>query len=320
VGASCWADLKSLILAARLAPSAPLVIFGAGRHAAQCARAFNRTVMPLLDDSITDAKLRGQLAETMLTYVTTTYFVVAGYARMAGVPLDSDLAVLGLSFARLYDDLLDEHGGRNFPQRVEALFVNGKFTPIGDLEFLLKMMHGEIDRRLDRDRSDPVYAAAIALHRYQVRSDCQRDTQAPLSTLTEITKGKGGHGTLAVFALMRPRISPSERLLIMDLGEIFQMLDDYCDVERDCSNGVRTTATEGYLGLSEICRRLRAARRPLNRYYGRRHTREFCGICYVTACICFLRRRWPKFGSNIKPVLLKLSTAIPWRIARPPVD
>lgn len=239
----------------------------------------------------------------MLSYATKSGFVVAGYAGMTGVPFASDLAVLGLSFTRLYDDLLDvrldEDGGPELERRLRELIEHGRFSPCSDEERLLDRLYREIDRRANRKRGDPLYTAAAAAHGYQAASNCQRDPSVPNAQLVEITRGKGRYGTLTVFALVRPRLCARECELIMEVGEALQMLDDYADVVQDSRAGIHTMATEGQLHLSDIARQFRAARPRLAQYFGQREIREFLGICYLAMWICFLDRRWPGLRAKL---------------------
>jgi hypothetical protein len=289
-----WAELRSLLRTIRLAAAVPWIVTGANRKATGFVHAFEHTVQPIVNDTISDPAERTRVAQSLLTYSTKTCFVIAGYARMTGVPFASDIAVLGLSFTRLYDDLFDETDDEDLPLRLKELFDRNVFTPASDPERLLHRLYGEIDRRLGRDRDDPIYTAVSTMHRYQIQARCQRDPEATHLALAEATRGKGGHGTLAVFALMRAGLRRRERELILEIGEALQLLDDYMDIDEDRLHNTRTLATEGRLRLSDICNRLRAAQVKLVAYYGRRNTREFLGVCYLTLWMCFLRRQWPQ--------------------------
>ncbi|HEV7980996.1 hypothetical protein [Amycolatopsis sp.] len=114
-----------------------------------------------------------------------------------------------------------------------------------------------------RDRGDPIHTAVSAVHRYQIQARCQRDPSASQFALAEVTRHKGGHGTLAVFALVRPNLGRHEQELILEIGETLQLLDDYLDVDEDRRNHTRTLATEGQLNLEEVCRRLPSRTRPI---------------------------------------------------------
>jgi hypothetical protein len=296
-----WNDLRSLLRTIPLAGGILRTIAGSGRKAREFGRAFERSVRPLFEETIADTALRAELAGSALSYVTKSSFVVAGYARMAGVPFAGDIAMLGLSFTRLYDDLLDGSDDRDLEGRLGALIGTGRFTPASDPERLLDRMYREIDDRLGRDRDDPLYTAAVAAHSYQARSRCQRDPRTTHAAIAEVTHGKGGYGTLTVFALMRPGLSARERELIIEIGESLQMLDDYADVEQDRRDGIRTMATEGRLRLADVGHRLRALRPALARYYGPRGCREFLGICYLAMWICFIGRRWSQLSRALPP-------------------
>jgi hypothetical protein len=287
----------------RLGSAAPQIARDAGRRTTRFIREFDNSVRPFLDSIITDPRLRATLAESLLDYATKSSFVVSGYTRMAGVPFAGDVAMLGLAFTRLYDDLLDDLrddlGGPDLEQRFSELIEHGRFTPSTDAERLLDRLYREIEQRLGRRRDDPLYIAAVAAHGYQAQSRHQRDPRTPHTTLMAITSGKGRYGTLTVFALMRPDLRPRERELIMEVGEALQMLDDYADCESDRRAGIRTMATEGLLRLTDVARRLRAVRPRLARYYGRRAVREFVGVCYLAMWICFLDRRLPRVSARL---------------------
>jgi hypothetical protein len=298
-----WADFRALLRSARFAASVPWIIAGANRQAAEFSREFDCSVRPLLDESILDPALRARLAGTLATYAMRSGFVVAGYARMTGVPFAGDLAVLGLSFTRLYDDLLDEVGGPDLEQRMTALIEDRPFTPCSDLERLLHRLYREIDRRAGRGRDDPLYAAVRAAHGFQIRSRRQRDPRTSVAALLEISRGKGAYGTLTVFALMRPALPPRERALIMEVGMAVQMLDDYADIEADRQAGIRTPATEGRQQLADVGAALRAARPRLAGYYGPARIREFLGICYLAMWITFVQRRLPRLRAHLSPVV-----------------
>jgi hypothetical protein len=307
-----WIELRSLLRTVRLATAVPRIITGANRKAAGFVRAFEHTVRPIVEETIIDPRQRTQIAQSLLSYATKSSFVLAGYARMAGVPFASDVSVLGLSFTRLYDDLFDETESHDLDRRLGELFELGVFTPASDLERLLHRLYGEIDLRLARDRGDPIHTAVSAVHRYQIQARCQRDPSASRFALAEVTRHKGGHGTLAVFALVRPNLGRHEQELILEIGETLQLLDDYLDVDEDRRNHTRTLATEGHLNLAEVCRRLRAARVGLIAYYGHHSVREFLGVCYVTLWMCFLRRQWPRDGT--RPVRARS----PWDVVSRP--
>ncbi|MBP2326715.1 hypothetical protein JOF56_007100 [Kibdelosporangium banguiense] len=296
-----WAELRSLLRTIRLAGAVPRIVTGANRKATGFIHAFEHTVQPIVNETINNPQERTRVAQSLLSYSTKTSFVIAGYARMTGVPFASDIAVLGLSFTRLYDDLFDETDDEDLPQRLMDLFDRNMFIPASDPERLLHRLYEEIDRRLGRDRDDPIYTAVSTMHRYQIQARCQRDPQTTDLTLAEVTRGKGGHGTLAVFALMRAGLHQRERDLILEIGEALQLLDDYMDIDEDRLHNTRTLATEGRLALPDVCRRLRAAQHRLVAYYGRRNTREFLGICYVTLWMCFLRRQWPQIEPTVHP-------------------
>jgi hypothetical protein len=323
VDTAVWSDLLSLARTSRFIRAAPRIIFGAGRRAAEFARAFDRAVRPHLDSIVEDPLIRAEIAASMLSYATKSGFVVAGYAGMTGVPFSSDLAVLGLSFTRLYDDLLDEGGDPDLARRLNDLIAHGRITPCSDVERLLGRLYREIDRKADREGDDPLYTAAAAAHGYQAASRCQSDPSVSYEQLVDVTRGKGRYGTLTVFALVRPRLSANECELIMEVGEALQMLDDYADVAQDRLAGSHTMATEGWLSLADVASRFLAARPRLAAYFGRREIREFLCVCHLAMWICFLDRRWPGLRTKLTPKTLLARAAPPARtdlVSRQDID
>jgi len=294
-----WSDLRSLVRTIPLAVSAPRIMRAAGERTTQFMREFDNSVQPLLDATITDADLRRTLTESLSSYATKSSFVVAGYTAMARIPFAADIAMIGLAFTRLYDDLLDEAGGPTVEGRLRDLIEHGLFTPTSDTERLLDRLYREIDGRLGRHRDDPLYAAAATAHQFQIRSRDQRDPTTSDAALMAITRGKGRYGTLTVFALMRPNLSARERELIMAVGEALQMLDDYADCESDRDAGIRTLATEGRLHLVHVAGHLRHTRPRLAAYYGRHAVREFLAVCYLAMCVCFVDRRLPGLSARL---------------------
>ena len=290
-------ELRALVRALPLAIAAPRIVRQASRRSAEFRQAFRNSVQPHVDAAIPDEEQRARLTDSLLSYATKSAFVLRGYTTMAGIPFPADIAMLGLAFTRLYDDLLDDTGGPDLAHRLGDLITHGRFTPASDQERLLARLYRALDDRTSRDRDDPLYAAAAAAHRFQTRSTAQRDPATTPATLRSITRGKGRYGTLTVFALMRQNLPSRERALIMTVGEALQMLDDYADRDADRRAGVRTLATEGHLVLGDVARLLHHVRPHLAAHYGRRAIREFVGVCYLTMVICFLNRRLRRHGS-----------------------
>jgi len=141
----------------------------------------------------------------------------------------------------------------------------------------------------------------MGLHRYQVLSRQQKDPLISEEVLAEITLGKGGYGVVVLFSLMRPSMGAAEHQLIMELGGVLQLLDDYQDFELDRQNRVCTAATRRCLELSDISSRLCQLRVNFVDFYGRRQTRRFFAVIYATLWISFLRRRWPRLGTRVRP-------------------
>jgi hypothetical protein len=177
------------------------------------------------------------------------------------------------------------------------LFQSGEFAPNSELETVLVRLFDGIDDKLKRPRTDPIYAELQSLHRFQTRSREQKQPHTTRQVLATLTRGKGGHGTITLFALARPAMPAVERQLLMAVGEVMQLLDDYQDVNLDLRNGVRTLATEGELPIGAIYRQFNQLRPAMAAYYGRSIV-HFRRIIKVVTWFCFMRRQWPELGTS----------------------
>lgn len=282
-----WRGLLALGRSVELAGAVPAI----GRRAVAYVAAYQRVVAPIVRSSLDRSGPPRYLDGSMCEVCAKLCFLLAGYAATAGVPFRADLAVLGGAVARVYDDLIDEYGDGELGERLAGLFDGGGFTPVTPVERLLSALYLELERRLGRDRDDPVYRALIALHDEQIRSRHQRDPAIRPATLADITRAKGGYATVVLFALLRPAMDDREQALIRELGGTLQLLDDYVDAVADRTAGITTSATRGALSLDHICRRLRSLRPALRDYY--RRDQPLCGVVYLHVWMCYVRRHWP---------------------------
>ena len=252
--------------------------------------AYDEIVPPIVNEHVRDLATRQRLTESLRSYTVKACFFVKAYTRMANIPFADKVAVLGLSFARLYDDLLDECDSEDLEARLNQLFQSGTFLPLNDLERVLHQFYETIEVLLGRNPDDPVFKTAMAVHEYQILSRRQREV-VTADTLLEITRGKGGYAVVTIFALMRESMSAEEIGLLLRFGEAVQLLDDYQDIELDLQNDVHTVITEGICGLPDIRMILRRLHPELRMFYGRR-TESFLAVFYLTMCLSFLRRHW----------------------------
>jgi hypothetical protein len=299
--ATFWIDLYSLLLSMRFAIAAPRVLRSFRRDAADFMAAYDEVVLPIVDELVCDLAIRKRLGESLRSYTVKACFIVNAYTRMAGISFMVRLAVFGLSFTRLYDDLLDEYGDQDLEKRLGQLFQSGVFLPRNDLERVLCRFYENIVALLERKPDDPVFGAIRAVHEYQVLSRKQRDTVAP-DALLEITRGKGGYAIVAIFGLMRESMSAAETGLLLQFGEAVQFLDDYQDIELDRQNGVHTVVTEGICGLPDVREILQRLYPQLRMFYGRRGTESFLAVFFLTMCLSFLRRHWPALGTSPRAI------------------
>ena len=295
--ATFWIDLCSLILGLRFAVATPRIVGSFRRDAADFMATYDEVVLPIVNELVDDLATRKRLTEALRSYTVKACFIVKAYTRMADISFMGNLAVLGLSFTRLYDDLLDEYGGQDLEARLDQLFRSGTFRPASDLERVLHRFYLSIEAALKRKPDDPVFKAVMAVHEYQMLSRRQRDTVDP-ETLLEIARGKGGYAIVAMFALMRESMSAEETGLLLQFGEVIQLLDDYQDIELDRQNGVHTVITEGICGLPDVRKILRRLYPQFGTFYGRPGTESFLALLYLTMCLSFLRRHWPALGTS----------------------
>lgn len=295
--ATFWSDLRCLILSLRFAIGTPRILGRLRRDAAGFMTTYDEVVLPIVHEHVRDIAKQERLADSLRSYTVKACFVVKAYACMANVSFLPGLAVLGLSFGRLYDDLLDECGSPDLEARLSQLFQYGTFMPVNDLEIVLYQFYRSIEALLQRNPDDPIFKAVMAVHEYQILSRKQRET-VTRETLFEITRGKGGNAVVTLFALMRESMSSEEVDLLLQFGEAAQILDDYQDIEFDLQNGVHTLITEGICGLHDIRVILQRLHPELCMFYGRRRTESFLTVFYLTMWISFLRRHWPTLGTS----------------------
>jgi len=183
-------------------------------------RSFDDVVVPLLRATVGADPL---VYDVLLASSIKFGLALWGYAEMARLPFDAELVVLGSSFTRVYDDLVDNFDQPELDDRVAELFSTGRFRPLSDVESLLLALYRSIETKLARPRDDPIFAVVQELHRYERQSRRQCDPGISPHEIQRITRGKGGHALIAMFALLRPAMAAEERALLMDLGEVREL-------------------------------------------------------------------------------------------------
>lgn len=319
--------LRDALGVARCLPMAaglPGVLRFVLRDAKQVVRAFDESVAPLVARSLPAASaLSRDAQDAFLATSVKVGLAMRSYADMAGVPFDARLAVLGSSFTRLYDDLVDNFDREGLDDRLAGLFDGGPFEPLSDVESLLLALYRAMEARMARPGGDPIFAIVRELHEYERASRRQRDPRIPPSEVERITRGKGGLGVTALFALLRPGMPAGERDDLMELGDVLQLLDDHHDVAVDRRDGVVTVATLGAPGLAALCRKVRRLRVRLGARYGRGRDRRLAAMLFVMLAGAFVaHRRRPggpvPAGHTRRPFVLLFSRA--GTIAPPPAD
>lgn len=244
-----------------------VLVFVCARHR-QVVDAFDRTALPLVEATVRDGAARRTVRASLLGTSVKVGLAMWGYASMAGVRFDAELAVLGASFTRLYDDLIDNCDREGLDADLAGLFAGTPFGPRSESEELLLLLHRAIAVRLPHPPDDPIHRVLRELHAFQVRSRAQRGTGLTPGEVREITRGKGGLGMVALLALLRPGMTARERDLLTEVGDVFQLLDDIHDFSLDRADGITTTATLGLSSLSGLAARVTALRARFVGFYG----------------------------------------------------
>jgi hypothetical protein len=241
-------------------------------------RSFDDVVVPLLRSTVgADPLVHDVLLASSIKFGLALW----SYAEMARLPFDAELVVLGSSFTRVYDDLVDNFDEPALDDRLAELFGAGRFRPLSDVEALLLALYRSIETRLARPHDDPIFAVVREVHRYECQSRAQRDPGISPAEIQRITRGKGGHALIALFALLRPAMADAERALLMDLGEVLQLLDDHHDVTHDRRAGVRTSPITGRSTLAGLARQVRALHVRLGCRYGRPRVRRLAAMLFM---------------------------------------
>ena len=285
---------SEVVAVLRLAPLAlgwPTVYRFVRREVDEIIQVFDRTVVPIVDQSIDGARRRQEVSRILLSTSVKVCLAMSGYAQAAGIAFQADRAVLGSSFTRVYDDLFDNFRIPNLDERLTVLFDGGPFQPQSDAEAMLVGLYHAIEAALRREESEPVYVALRRMHRFQIQSRQQRSSAVSGQVLRRITGGKGGLGTTALFGLLRPALSPDDQRLLMELGDVLQVLDDYHDVALDRSAGVITEVTLGTVTLVETSRRIGWLRREFRQQYPQCSRDRLFGMLFMMLTRALVHRR-----------------------------
>ncbi len=284
------ADLITVVRCSRLAVSLPKAMTSAYSGSVRAAEDFDRVIIPIVEEIYEDSDARARVCAALCVTSMTVNFVVLNYAKMAGLPFNGELSVLAGAFARLYDDMMDNSDDPDLDLRLARLFSGRRFAPATAPERLLQRLHQAIDRRLGRPKDAPIHDMLMALHECQTLSHEQKNPAISGESLAKITRGKGGLANVTLLALMQPEMSVPERELIMELGEAFQLLDDYLDQDDDRRDGIVTLITKREATLADVGARLRALRGRLFAFYGAPAARPFVTTLYLMMVAVYVKR------------------------------
>ncbi|MFG2053066.1 class 1 isoprenoid biosynthesis enzyme [Micromonospora sp. NPDC048930] len=274
-------EVGAVLRLASLAVGWPSVYRFVRREVDDITDVFDQTVRPLVDRTIDGSRRRREVAQILLSTSVKVSLAMSGYAQATGIAFRADRAVLGSSFTRVYDDLFDNFRSPRLDERLTVLFEGGPFQPRSDAEALLLALYDTIETALRGEDAEPVYRALRGMHRFQIQSRQQRSAAVSGHDLRRITRGKGGLGTVALFGLLRPALSADEQRLLMELGDVLQVLDDYHDVALDRGAGVVTEVTLGTVTLVETSRRIGWLHREFRRQYPRCHRQRLFGMLFM---------------------------------------
>lgn len=289
-------DLVAVLRCGRLAVGLPGAVRFACRTFGDLTRAYDNVVAPIVYRSIADVDERAKADRALRAMSAKIGLALLSFARLAGVQAPPEVAALAGAVTRLYDDLIDSSVNVAVDDRISDLFNARLFAPAGELECLLAELVEAIRLRVDPVPGDTLDITVNALHEYQCLSRRQLEKAVPLADLEKISRGKGAMANLTLCSLVKPELDAGERELVMALGETFQSLDDYMDVEQDSINGVLTLASLGEMTLTDIAVSMRALRGRLAGQYGRSAVRPYCGMIFFLLLKSAFGRRLPAVG------------------------
>jgi hypothetical protein len=291
-----FGDLRAIWRCRRLAAGLPVAVIFAFRTFGALTGAYQDVVVPIVERMIADLDEREQVNRALCAMSAKIGLAMLSYARLTGCERRMDVAALAGAVTRLYDDLMDGHAASSLDERLGDLFNAKPFTAYDDAERLLAALVNEIRDRVCPVAGDTVDVALNTLHEYQCLSRLQRDAAVPVAVLEKICRGKGAMANLTLCGLVKAEMDDSERELVMALGETFQSLDDYMDVEQDVCNGLTTLASLGVTTLPDITVRMCDLRGRLQERYGRAATRPYCGMIFFLLLKSATGRRLPLVG------------------------
>jgi hypothetical protein len=302
-----FGDLVALLRSGRLAVGLPAAVRFASQMADGLSGVYDQVVTPVVERTMEDLAERTHVNGTLKAASVRFGMAMLSFARLAGCEQRLDVSALAGAVTRLYDDLIDGSASSSLDARLSDLFSDRAFSPDNDLERLLSELIGEI-----RCRAQPIDAAVVALnslHEYQSLSRRQREEAVPEAVLEKICSGKGAMANLTLCSLLKPQMDAGEQELVMALGEAFQSLDDYMDVDQDNRNGVATLAALGVTKLTDIGLRMCELRPRMVSCYGAAPARWYCGMIYFLLLKSAVDRRLPFIGRIIRR-LVRRSTLV----------
>jgi hypothetical protein len=313
-----FGDMVVLARCGRFAAGLPATVGFAHRVLHGLGDAYDQVVTPAVERTVAGVAERASVNVALRAMSMKMGMAMLSYSWLAGCEQRLEVAVLAGAVTRLYDDLIDGSVDSSVDERLRNMFNDRPFSAANDLEQLLADLVAELRRRVQP--IDAAMAAINSLHEYQVLSRRQREPCVPQAVLEEICRGKGGMANLTLCSLIKPDIEADERELITALGEMFQLLDDYMDVQLDARNGITTLTLLGVVSLDDIGLRLRQLRPLVVARYGGSAARRYYGMIYFVLLKAAIDRRLPGLGqifrrlirqSALKVFVIKGTDALP---------
>jgi hypothetical protein len=289
-------DLIALVRCGQLAVGLPGAFTFGWRMLRVLTGAYEQVAAPIVERTVSDIDERAEVNRALRATCVKIGVIMLTYARLAGCEQRPEVAALAGSVTRLYDDLIDGSTDPLLDERLNDLFHGRLFIAHSDLERLLAELVNEIRQRVRPPPGDTVDVALNTLHEYQCLSRQQREESVPRAVLEKICRGKGAMAHLTLCSLVKPQMDVLERELAMALGETFQSLDDYTDVEQDRRNGIATLASLGETTLMDIGLRMCVLRHRVIERYGRTAGRPYCGMIFFILLKAAVGRRLPVIG------------------------
>jgi hypothetical protein len=209
----------------------------------------SRRIQPLLhrfkQDFWQNEPLSDDLWQRMQRYATLMPVAVGDlYCLLRGYPMSArerEMQDYLSLFTPVYDEWFDNQSLKH--EAIQpALFNPINFIPTNKMErlslTLLQRLHALVPKTVQWQ------TIATQLTQAQAESNRQTILNLPTSELSDIMFKKGGYALWMTRLFLEHPLSTAEEKVVMQMGGLFQFLDDILDLREDYIAGVHTLVTE----------------------------------------------------------------------------